>query len=139
MKKFCANLSRRQMESLEAAQEAALISISDPGSALPLLRPGVWKDILTLRFYDILEPTPLIGTEHMIYDGPEKAQAALIANFIREHQNDPIVVHCEQGKNRSATICKLLVERGWEYIKTSPSGLDGSNQLLEQLLRKELQ
>ena len=90
-----------------------VISIADPGSPQPRIRPsGLCRGILRLRFHDA---EPVVG----FISPPEikqmtQQQALAIWQFVQRHLSDIrlIVVHCEAGMSRSpavaAAICKGL-------------------------------
>jgi len=90
-----------------------VISIADPGSPQPIIRPsGLCRGILRLRFHDA-EPTEGFLSPPEIKQMTHQ-QAQAIWQFVKKHLSDIklVVVHCEAGMSRSpaiaAAICKGL-------------------------------
>jgi predicted protein tyrosine phosphatase len=90
-----------------------IISIADPGSPQPKIRPsGLCRGILRLRFHDA-EPTEGFISPPEIKQMTQQ-QALAIWQFVLTHLLDIklVVVHCEAGMSRSpavaAAICRGL-------------------------------
>ena len=90
-----------------------VISIADPGSPQPKIRPsGLCRGILRLRFHDAEPVAGFIAPPEIKQMTQRQAQA--IWQFVQKHLSDikVIVVHCEAGMSRSpavaAAICKSL-------------------------------
>jgi len=87
----------------------AMISISSPFSAT---MPKVFKseqngiiDILSLKFNDTENTDAL-------YKGINKEQATKIVDFVNRYKGeiDLMVIHCYQGKSRSAGVAAAILE-----------------------------
>ena len=92
-----------------------VISIADPGSPQPKIRPsGLCRGILRLRFHDAESVAGFVAPPEI--KQMTQRQALAIWQFVQKHLSDIklIVVHCEAGMSRSpavaAAICKGL---GW--------------------------
>lgn len=90
-----------------------VVSISDPGSPQPKIRPSrLCRGILRLRFHDA-EPTKGFTPPPEIKQMTQQ-QAMAIWQFVQKHLANikMIIVHCEAGMSRSpavaAAICKGL-------------------------------
>ena len=134
-KKFTTHLARPAAENVTKPTHAVLISISDAGSKLPRLTTGAWLDILSLQFDDVPDNDPQwMGAGYL---PPDAADARQIAEFIVRYRDKSVVAHCEQGISRSAAVCAVLSNLGWDYVEGGPSGLEYANPLLRRLLRDQ--
>lgn len=101
--------------------EACLISISEPGKPEARLMPG-WTDVLRMSFWDVTKPLEqgfvLAGHPAGSIDPMTEDEAKEIADFIKKHKDENIIVHCRAGKSRSAAIVRLLTELGWKMHPT---------------------
>jgi predicted protein tyrosine phosphatase len=142
--KFCAHYSRPEIELLRAPARAALISIRDPGSHRPAYEIKHWPDLLELQFHDINSPEPRDEDwwQSWAKEGyivPCRENAASICQFVRQHWQRSIIVHCEMGLSRSAAVCDVLVGLGWAYQSTRSEGRSRANRRLVQLLQQEFE
>lgn len=97
-------LSRAHAEQRQAESCDVLVSISEPDAPLPQLKAG-WRDVLSVQFWDVLEPIERDGN---LYPAITDEQAALIADFIRHWQGSAekvrFTAHCQAGVSRSAAV-----------------------------------
>ena len=134
--KFTLHLSRRGAESVRKPLNAVLISITDPNTKSPRIHAHAWLDVLPLSFHDVSSTDPAwVGNGYL---PPDEADAKAIASFIAKHRGKSIVAHCEQGISRSAAVCAVLAELGWDYIESQECGLKYANPLLKRLLLQQL-
>lgn len=97
-------LSRRAAAALQPAPGAVLISIHDR-SEPPLAPRAGWADVLVQRFHDT--DGSLMGLEVF-----SNEQARELLSFARTHQGcSELVVHCQQGRSRSAAIALFFAEK----------------------------
>lgn len=130
--KHTTHLSRLEAEAITEPQDAVLISITGHSSARDThakITPGAWSAVLHLKFDDVTELTDE-------WAPPTDFHARTIATFVRMCWDRSIVVHCEAGVSRSAAVCSVLVDMGWEY-KNPGIGLEYANPLLVRLLKRE--
>lgn len=130
--KYTDHFSRRVAEML-VPKGAVIISITDPHSEPSTLSDG-WPAILRLQFHDITSQLFQEGDE--VYELPNADHAWQIGDFIRAHNDKSIYVHCEAGVSRSAAVCDVLQEMGWEYRGFQRLKL--ANPLLRGLLREQM-
>lgn len=131
-----ANLSLSEVGAINHDMNGVLISIVDHQAEDPTLIRGAWRNVLISRFDDVLSDDPQwIG---MGYVPPDEADAALIANFIAVNRLENIFVSCVEGISRSAAVCSVLADYGWEYVMKQPHGLARANPLLMRLLKGAL-
>lgn len=96
-------LSRRAAGALSPAPRSILISIHD-NSEDPLDALPGWEDILTLRFHDTDGKS--MGLEVF---SPDQARQCL--EFVSRHpETNELVVHCQMGQSRSASIALFFSE-----------------------------
>jgi predicted protein tyrosine phosphatase len=140
--KVCTNLSRSEAIATKHPANSALISITDADSPPAVLHEPAWLDILRLRFDDINMAEEDAKDSDVLVDYvlPNKRIAAEIVTFIYRHSEQNIAVHCEQGISRSAAVCRLLKELGWNYRcpPTRPFGHQHANTALVRLLHDEV-
>jgi len=140
--KFCAHYSRPEIELLRPPARAALVSIRDPGSRRPAYEIDQWPDLLELEFHDITseEPRDEAWWQSWAKQGylvPCRENALSICQFVRQHWDRSIIVHCEMGLSRSAAVCEVLVGLGWAYQSTRSEGRRLANRRLVHLLQRE--
>jgi predicted protein tyrosine phosphatase len=136
--KWTTHLSRIQAELAPdqwPVEDVALIAIHDRSRSPPDHRsvPEArgWRDVIYLAFDDVTGHIP--G-----YVAPSADDARKIVDFIEQHRDRPIVAHCEAGISRSAAVCRLLQDLGWEYQQPHDLGLSLANRLLYSHLRNVL-
>lgn len=142
MKKYTVHLPRSIVGFLTSYNfdengKACLISITEPGNPEVKLM-GPWTDILRVAFWDVTTRLPIIGTDEF-YELMTESQAKVIAEFIKKHENENIIVHCLAGKSRSAAVVRLLTELGWKMHPTilSKHDFSGYNIHVYSLLKKQ--
>jgi len=137
--KYCTHWSRLQVEQVQSFQNAALISVRDPGREPALFARSTFHEVLLLEFDDVSCSDELfalaLGSGYL---PPVEEHAQEIVRFVRQHANRTIIAQCEMGISRSAAICAFLVEQGWRY-EAAGEGLGAANQRLLSLLRREIQ
>ncbi len=120
--------------------EACLISITEPGNPAPKLL-GPWKNIFRIAFWDVAERLDvgfiLAGHTEGPIEPIKWEQSKAIADFIRAHWDDNIIVHCLAGKSRSAAVVRVLMELGWSELKTGFQAYnqDAANPTVYRLLK----
>lgn len=129
------NVNRFAAEAIRDRANAVLISIRSARGTLPALTRSAWLDILDIAFDDIAVDDAEVRAVGL--SPPTVFHAKRIADFIRQHQNSNIVVHCDAGISRSAAVAKVLERLGWRYVNTGAFGYKYANALLEALLKKE--
>lgn len=162
--KWCSHFSREGIEGIPETSGAfascALISIRDPKSPKPRLRCK-FGDVLELEFHDFTLPEDEMrekfstvtaaeagmdadltdwekGIAERGYIWPKPEHAKQIADFIRKNSDKTILVHCEAGVSRSAAVCSVLHDLGWEYRQARAHGLTHANNYIVRMLRAEL-
>lgn len=130
---------------VEDHDHCVMISICDPGTEAPTFA-SKYHEVLSVHFHDISKAMPyLMGRwgapdayeQEMVV--PNAEHAKVIAQFIRKHWDKHIIVHCEAGVSRSAAVCEVLVQLGWDYKQYVSFGRMHANPLLVSLLRKEFE
>jgi predicted protein tyrosine phosphatase len=134
--KYCTHLNREQAESVEEGTGAVLISITTPLLCPAQIYVPAWEDVLRLEFDDIGQD--LAEYRESSYVLPQREHAEQIVAFIRRHQTKSVVAHCEAGISRSAAVCVVLRDLGWQYIQPREHGLERANPLLLALLREAI-
>lgn len=126
----------------DADGKASLISITEPGGPeAALVQP--WGAVLRIAFWDVTkrleEGFSLASHPPGPIDPMTSATAYSMASFISVNYNMNIVVHCRQGKSRSAAVVKVLLDLGWEMHPTIlPSHpIEGYNKHVYALLRQQ--
>jgi len=112
--RFC---SREEAENTNTDLCTAVISITDPGSALAAIESHKWFDVLRLQFHDI-DLTKMInaGLRADIlkrYRPMNETQAAEIRLYVDAAVRGGVqkfLVHCEAGISRSAAIAKWIAD-----------------------------
>lgn len=121
MEKYTVHIPRFLAEHLNANNfdsdgEACLISINYPGNPEVNLKQP-WTDILRMCFWDVTRRLEvgysLAGHPVGPIDPMTEEEAKQIADFIKKHKDENIIVHCEAGKSRSAAVVRLLLELDW--------------------------
>lgn len=148
-RKFTMHYPRRAIDGHTIkAKNCVLVSLRDPGT--PRVKAcASFIEVLELEFHDL----PRDYSEMSIFSemseeelkevkarwiAPHRDHAKAIAEFIRKHEDKSILVHCEAGVSRSAAVCRVLEEMGWEYRPITSFGTSHANPLLVRLLKKEL-
>lgn len=98
---------------LDSSRYNVLVRITSPEDEfLPLDDEGIYRDILYLQFYDLIDDS--IGIK--IFDDIELDR---IVNFFKKHKYcDNMVIHCDQGRSRSAGIAV-----GWFLFNDNNSSI----------------
>lgn len=136
-RKFTMHYPRRAIDGHTIkAKNCVLVSLRDPGT--PRVKAcASFIEVLELEFHDLLSEEELKEVKAR-WIAPHRDHAKAIAEFIRKHEDKNILVHCEAGVSRSAAVCRVLEEMGWEYRPITSFGTSHANPLLVRLLKKEL-
>ena len=122
-------LSRLEALKLEPDADAVVISLIVPDASVSFA-PG-WHDVLQLEFDDIYEEAmgvavgsiPDAEQTHMVheYSGatyrlPDANHAREIVRFLAQHEGGccifrRVIVHCNQGRSRSAAVAQFVADR----------------------------
>lgn len=99
--------SKNNFLDLEINKDTVLISITDPKTNI--LEENIlnnFKDSLSIQFYDITKDMDdgYKTTSKWEYVPINNEEAKIILDFILKHKNDNFLIHCEQGKSRSAGV-----------------------------------
>lgn len=103
------HVSKSAVEKFVPAKEdtrvRALISITTPGFPDAILSPHIWPTVLRLKFHDYTHDD---GVHKVI----TAVQATEILKFLSNIQKDTeeLIVHCEAGVSRSASVAKFVAE-----------------------------
>lgn len=96
--------------------KVAIISISNPGSDYAF-SPFISKDsgvtdILNLCFSDADSPSSrdVYGKEVSALDLMQKEDALRVREFVANHENETIIVHCDAGISRSAGVAAAILK-----------------------------
>lgn len=96
-------------------QESVMISISDPNMEYPSApfateENGI-KAILRLSFCDADRPGKDVYGVHVTeQDLFNDGHAQQVANFLRAHPNEDVIVHCDAGISRSAGLAAAILK-----------------------------
>lgn len=127
-------LSRLEALKLKPDPDAVVISLIVPNASVHFA-PG-WHDVLQLEFDDIYEESmgvavgsiPDAAQTHLVheYNGatyrlPDANHARGIAKFLARHEGGHcisrrVVVHCNQGRSRSAAVAQFVADRYGVHI-----------------------
>jgi predicted protein tyrosine phosphatase len=128
--------SRLHAESLPGSPQAAVVSITDPGSGEASLDPG-FLDVLRLSFFDAVPadeylPAPLPGLfDHLM--------ARQIGEFASQLHALPaeisVVVHCEYGVSRSAAVALFISAYAKAPLAAREFAYDANLWVIHQLSR----
>jgi rhodanese-related sulfurtransferase len=115
--------------------DACLISISEPGNIAPI-NCSLWSGVLFVNMDDICDDNPEWTRQG--YSVPHPSHAFEIAKFIRANWERTIIVHCHAGISRSAAVCSVLEQLGWEPVSwPTPFVTRNANPLLVRLLKQQ--
>lgn len=92
-------LPRLQAEAVTPVEAAVCISITNPRQS-PAHLEG-WSQILRLGFHDV---DYSIGS----YKAMTVAQAGELLDFVHQHRQNPLMVHCEAGFSRSVAAGRFI-------------------------------
>ena len=98
--------NRATAESFVSDLPWAAIQITDPGGQWPELSTARRRGVLQLRFPDRDAPDEAFPEPTLF----SETQASEILDFVQEHQARIVrlLVHCEEGANRSAAVAAAL-------------------------------
>lgn len=118
-----------------------LISLTSPKD--PARIANGWRDVLRLEFHDVYEealgvPVGSIPDEQehyaheigALYRVPSDVHAKAIMDFLTRNEGGccdfvNVVVHCDQGKSRSAAVAQFVADRyGVPILNTDPAWQD---------------
>lgn len=126
-------LSRYTVQKLVPDPDAVLISLTVPNDPA-CLAPG-WRAVLRLEFHDVSEEVLGLAAGSIpdnqghlthefraptyrmaIYRLPDANHAKAIADFLAHHKGGcsdflRVIVHCDQGKSRSAAVAQFVADR----------------------------
>lgn len=102
-------IGQARAEQMRPPRASALVSITDPGRAVAVLRAG-WDDVLRLSFHDH-DPVDFPREEEDLVAITDQ-QALNVARFVRTSAARArlIAVHCRYGVSRSAGVAKAVAE-----------------------------
>jgi predicted protein tyrosine phosphatase len=123
--------ARYQIKKMDPDANAIIISLTQPGD--PVSFATGWRDVLPLEFDDICEevfglPEGAIPAEQeyythefgaptyrmAFYRPPAAIHAKAIRSFLARHEGGDmvrVIVHCDQGKSRSAAVAQFVSEQ----------------------------
>lgn len=142
--KLTVHISKLRAEALDprffgvadALRKTCIISINEPGKEPAKLKDG-WDDKLVVHFWDITKRIANTRQVDQWLEPISEDQAKEIADFIKAHNEDHIVVHCHAGISRSAAVVRLLTELGWQFdFSQSYHDLAGYNILVYSMVKK---
>jgi hypothetical protein len=124
----------------DADGEACLISITEPGGPEANLL-GSWSDVFRTAFWDVTNSRwgmAIAGQPDEMIDTMMEGQAKTMAEFIRKHWDENIIVHCKAGISRSAAVVRVLTELGWQLHPTCKyHDQSGYNSTVYGLLKRQ--
>lgn len=129
-------LKPEHVEAADMRYKACLISINEPDHDVAQLQDG-WTDVLRISFWDITKRIPDLRNKDTWLEPLNEEEAKTIADFIKEHKDNHIVVHCRAGISRSAAVVRLLVDLGWDFdFSLSHHDMSGYNIHVYSMLKK---
>ncbi len=124
-------LPRSQMQKMVSDSDTIVISLATPND--PAYFDDGWRGVLQLEFDDVCEEVFGVSAgsipaeqEHYTHEfGPPKYGMAIyrlptvrhakaIVDFLARHENVgylQVIVHCDQGKSRSAAVARFVADR----------------------------
>ena len=129
------HISRLEAESLPAAADIVIVSISEPDAPPADLQSG-FRDVLRLSFWDV---TATVTTPERLYESLTDADAQMIYDALERwhglQEGLHLVVHCRAGMSRSAAAARFAAEHYGLALPHAPDYVGCNIEVLSRLRR----